>query len=193
MSDGTEKTVICVRRAPLRELKRSYDEGFRAGKETIAAEFRTRSELNQPYVWQPPMISEVDPPARIVTGENSPTAPWVSLVTKKRIRFNGTYSPKETWRILSYVEVMPIFGLMRKALYCIARRRSAIMVRRANQQRTINLIRQLFNAYAALIVSEKKRDCRLRSHDEIRMNLSLRECEILVHSHRLVLKAQVPF
>jgi hypothetical protein len=50
------------------ELKRSYDEGFRAGKEIIAAEFRTRSELNQPYVWQPPMISEVDMPARVVNG-----------------------------------------------------------------------------------------------------------------------------
>jgi hypothetical protein len=50
------------------ELKRSYDEGFRAGKEIIAAEFRTRSELNQPYVWQPPMISEVDMPAGIVNG-----------------------------------------------------------------------------------------------------------------------------
>lgn len=50
------------------ELKRSYDEGFRAGREIIAAEFRTRSELNQPYVWQPPMISEVDMPARIING-----------------------------------------------------------------------------------------------------------------------------
>ena len=50
------------------ELKRSYDEGFQAGKEIIAAEFRTRSELNQPYVWQPPMISEVDMPARVVNG-----------------------------------------------------------------------------------------------------------------------------
>jgi hypothetical protein len=48
------------------ELKRSYDEGLRAGKEIIAAEFRTRSELNQPYIWQPPMISDVDMPARIV-------------------------------------------------------------------------------------------------------------------------------
>ena len=48
------------------ELKRSYDEGFRAGKEIIAAEFRTRSELNQPYVWKPPMISEVEMPARVV-------------------------------------------------------------------------------------------------------------------------------
>ena len=47
-------------------LKRSYDEGLRAGKEMIAAEFRTRSELNQPYIWQPPMISEVDMPARVV-------------------------------------------------------------------------------------------------------------------------------
>lgn len=50
------------------ELKRSYDEGFRAGKEIIDAEFRTRSEPNQPYVWQPPMISEVDMPARVVNG-----------------------------------------------------------------------------------------------------------------------------
>jgi hypothetical protein len=49
-------------------LKRAYDEGFRAGKEMIAAEFRTRSELNQPYVWQPPMISEIDMPARVVNG-----------------------------------------------------------------------------------------------------------------------------
>ena len=50
------------------ELKRAYDQGFRAGKEIVAAEFRTRSELNQPYVWQPPMISEVDMPARVVNG-----------------------------------------------------------------------------------------------------------------------------
>ena len=57
-----------TQQASCEELKRSYDEGFRAGKEIIAAEFRTRSELNQPYVWQPPMISEVDMPARIVNG-----------------------------------------------------------------------------------------------------------------------------
>ena len=50
------------------DLKKAYNEGFRAGKEIIAAEFRTRSELNQPYVWQPPMISEVDMPARVVNG-----------------------------------------------------------------------------------------------------------------------------
>ena len=50
------------------ELKKGYDEGFRAGKEIIAAEFRTRTELNQPYVWKPPMISEVDLPARVVNG-----------------------------------------------------------------------------------------------------------------------------
>jgi hypothetical protein len=50
------------------ELKKAYDEGFRAGKEIIAVEFRTRSELNQPYVWKPPMISEVDMPARVVNG-----------------------------------------------------------------------------------------------------------------------------
>jgi hypothetical protein len=50
------------------ELKRFYDDGFKAGKEIIAAEFRTRSELNQPYVWKPPLISEVDMPARVVNG-----------------------------------------------------------------------------------------------------------------------------
>ena len=50
------------------ERKKAYDEGFRAGKEIIAAEFRTRTELNQPYVWKPPMISEVDMPARVVNG-----------------------------------------------------------------------------------------------------------------------------
>jgi len=80
MSDGeitsTENqetaVVTCsylrTRQASCDELKRSYDEGFRAGKEIIAAEFRTRTELNQPYVWKPPMISEVDMPARVVNG-----------------------------------------------------------------------------------------------------------------------------
>ena len=50
------------------DLTKAYNEGFRAGKEIIAAEFRTRSELNQPYVWKPPLISEVDMPARVVNG-----------------------------------------------------------------------------------------------------------------------------
>jgi len=50
------------------DLTKAYNEGFRAGKEIIAAEFRTRTELNQPYVWKPPMISEVDLPARVVNG-----------------------------------------------------------------------------------------------------------------------------
>ena len=57
-----------TQQASCEKLKRSYDEGFRAGKEIIAAEFRTRSELNQPYVWQPPMISDIYMPARIVNG-----------------------------------------------------------------------------------------------------------------------------
>jgi hypothetical protein len=57
-----------TQQASCEELKRSYNEGFRAGKEIIAVEFRTRSELNQPYVWKPPMISEVDMPARVVNG-----------------------------------------------------------------------------------------------------------------------------
>jgi hypothetical protein len=57
-----------TRQASCDELTKAYDEGFRAGKEIIAAEFRTRTELNQPYVWKPPMISEVDLPARVVNG-----------------------------------------------------------------------------------------------------------------------------
>jgi hypothetical protein len=65
-------SYLRTRQACCNELKRSYDEGFRAGKEIIAAEFRTRSELNQPYVWKPPMISEVDMPARVVNGVMSP-------------------------------------------------------------------------------------------------------------------------
>jgi len=50
------------------DLTKAYNEGFRAGKEIVAAEFRTRTELNQPYVWKPPMISEIDVPARVVNG-----------------------------------------------------------------------------------------------------------------------------
>jgi hypothetical protein len=50
------------------DLTKAYNEGFRAGKEIIAAEFRTRTELNQPYVWKPPLISEADMPARVVNG-----------------------------------------------------------------------------------------------------------------------------
>ena len=61
-------SYLRTRQASCDELKKGYDEGFRAGKEIIAAEFRTRSELNQPYVWKPPMISEVDMPARVVNG-----------------------------------------------------------------------------------------------------------------------------
>jgi hypothetical protein len=61
-------SYLRTQQASCNELKRSYDEGFRAGKEIIAAEFRTRSELNQPYVWKPPMISEIDLPARVVNG-----------------------------------------------------------------------------------------------------------------------------
>ncbi len=61
-------SYLRTRQASCDELKKAYDEGFRVGKEIIAVEFRTRSELNQPYVWKPPMISEVDMPARVVNG-----------------------------------------------------------------------------------------------------------------------------
>ena len=61
-------SYLRTREASCNELKKAYDEGFRADKEIIAVEFRTRSELNQPYVWKPPMISEVDMPALVVNG-----------------------------------------------------------------------------------------------------------------------------
>ena len=61
-------SYLRTRQASCDELTKAYNEGFRAGKEIIAAEFRTRSELNQPYVWKPPMISEVDMPARVLNG-----------------------------------------------------------------------------------------------------------------------------
>jgi len=61
-------SYLRVGKASCDELKKAYDKGFRVGKEIIAAEFRTRSELNQPYVWKPPLISEVDMPARVVNG-----------------------------------------------------------------------------------------------------------------------------
>ena len=71
-TEGQEFFATCPylrpQQASCDELKKAYDEGFRAGKEIIAAEFRTRTELNQPYVWQPPMVSEVDIPARVVNG-----------------------------------------------------------------------------------------------------------------------------
>jgi hypothetical protein len=61
-------SYLRTQQASCDELKKAYAEGFRAGKEIIAAEFRIRSELNQPYVWKPSMISEVDMPARVVNG-----------------------------------------------------------------------------------------------------------------------------
>jgi hypothetical protein len=61
-------SYLRTQEASCNELTKAYNEGFRAGKEIIAAEFRTRTELNQPYVWKPPMISEVDMPARVVNG-----------------------------------------------------------------------------------------------------------------------------
>ena len=72
-TENTEPSfVTCsylrTQQASCDELKKAYDEGFRAGKEIVAAEFRTRTELNQPYVWKPPLISEVDMPARVVNG-----------------------------------------------------------------------------------------------------------------------------
>ena len=50
------------------EHQKAYDSKFRAGKEIIATEFRTRSALKQHYVWKPPMITEIDIPARVVNG-----------------------------------------------------------------------------------------------------------------------------
>jgi hypothetical protein len=61
-------SYLRTQQASCDDLTKAYNEGFRAGKEIVAAEFRTRTELNQPYVWKPPMISEVDMPARVVNG-----------------------------------------------------------------------------------------------------------------------------
>jgi hypothetical protein len=61
-------SYLRTQQASCEDLTKAYNEGFRAGKEIIAAEFRTRTELNQPYVWKPPMISDVDLPARVVNG-----------------------------------------------------------------------------------------------------------------------------
>jgi hypothetical protein len=61
-------SYLRTQQASCDDLTKAYNEGFRAGKEIIAAEFRTRTELNQPYAWKPPMISEVDMPARVVNG-----------------------------------------------------------------------------------------------------------------------------
>jgi hypothetical protein len=60
-------SYLKTQQASCDELTKAYNEGFR-GKEIVAAEFRTRTELNQPYVWKPPMVSEVDMPARVVNG-----------------------------------------------------------------------------------------------------------------------------
>ena len=46
----------------------AYEEGFRAGMKSLATEFRTKEEMNKPYVWRPPLVSEVDMPARVVNG-----------------------------------------------------------------------------------------------------------------------------
>ncbi len=61
-------SYLRTQQASCDDLTKAYNEGFRVGKEIMAAEFRTRTELNQPYVWKPPMISEVDLPARVVNG-----------------------------------------------------------------------------------------------------------------------------
>lgn len=54
---------------PPSDLKqKSYEEGFRVGIKSVATEFRTKEEMNKPYVWRPPLVSEVDMPARIVNG-----------------------------------------------------------------------------------------------------------------------------
>ena len=61
-------SYLRTQQASCDDLTKAYNEGFRAGKEIVAAEFRTRTELNQPYVWKPPMITEVDLPARMMNG-----------------------------------------------------------------------------------------------------------------------------
>ena len=73
-------SYLRTQQASCDDLTKAYNEGFRAGKEIIAAEFRTRTELNQPYVWKPPMISEVDMPARVVNGVMIPAHREIVIV-----------------------------------------------------------------------------------------------------------------
>lgn len=91
-------TVTCpylrTQEASCDELKKAYDEGFRAGREIIAAEFRTRTELNQPYVWKPPMISDVDMPARVVNGVMIP-AHRELVIVKPGYWVRAQSAPKE--------------------------------------------------------------------------------------------------
>ena len=61
-------SYLRTQQASCDDLTKAYNEGFRAGKEIIAGEFRARSELNQLYVWKSLMISEVDLPVRVVNG-----------------------------------------------------------------------------------------------------------------------------
>lgn len=56
-------------REPCSNIRQNtYEEGFRAGMKSLATEFRTKEEMNKPYVWRPPLVSEVDMPARVVNG-----------------------------------------------------------------------------------------------------------------------------
>ncbi|MFQ5538841.1 MAG: hypothetical protein ACE5FB_00445 [Candidatus Binatia bacterium] len=56
-------------REPCSDIRQNaYEEGFRAGMKSLATEFRTKEEMNQPYVWRPPLVSEVDMPPRVVNG-----------------------------------------------------------------------------------------------------------------------------
>ena len=48
--------------------QKAYEEGFRTGMKSVATEFRTKEEMNKPYVWRPPLVSDVDMPARVVNG-----------------------------------------------------------------------------------------------------------------------------
>jgi len=48
--------------------QKAYEEGFRMGMRSVATEFRTKEEMNKPYVWRPPLVSDVDMPARVVNG-----------------------------------------------------------------------------------------------------------------------------
>ena len=48
--------------------QKAYEEGFRRGMRSVATEFRTKEEMNKPYVWRAPLVSDVDMPARVVNG-----------------------------------------------------------------------------------------------------------------------------
>lgn len=50
------------------QKRKAYERGFSAGMKEVATEFAGKEEMNKSYVWRPPLVSDVDMPARVVNG-----------------------------------------------------------------------------------------------------------------------------